>query len=155
RVLRVAGPDPVGHPPARAQGEQPALPRRAPPGGPGGRGPVVRGAVVTAAAPRPDLDGREQLARMVRDLYPDVAMDDLLGPVFGTAGVDWAVHIPKLVYFWAWQLLGDRSYGARNPLRAHEPVHARTPFTPEMYERWLQLFTATVDEGFAGPHAET
>jgi len=115
----------------------------------------VRGAVVTAAAPRPDLDRREHIARMVRDFYRDVAMDDLLGPVFETAGVDWSVHIPKLVDFWAWQLLGDRSYGARNPLRAHEPVHARTPFTPEMYERWLQLFTATVDEGFAGPHAET
>ncbi|HLT69738.1 MAG TPA: group III truncated hemoglobin [Acidimicrobiales bacterium] len=110
---------------------------------------------MTAAAPRPDLDRREHIARMVRDFYRDVAMDDLLGPVFETAGVDWSVHIPKLVDFWAWQLLGDRSYGARNPLRAHEPVHARTPFTPEMYERWLQLFTATVDEGFAGPHAET
>lgn len=102
---------------------------------------------------RPDLDSRARIEAMVRDFYRQVAMDDLLGPVFADARVDWSVHIPKLVDFWAWQLLGEPAY-ARNPLRAHEPVHERTPFRPEMYERWLDLFTATVDAGFAGPVAD-
>ena len=53
--------------------------------------------------------------------------DDMLGPVFEAADVDWTVHIAKLIDFWAWQLLGDPGYEG-NPLRAHEPVHARTPF---------------------------
>jgi hemoglobin len=104
-------------------------------------------------AARPDLDSRERIADMVRDFYRHVAMDDLLGPVFAGAHVDWSAHIPKLVDFWAWQLLGTRGYEG-NPLRAHEPVHARNPFGPELYERWLDLFEATVDAGYAGPVAE-
>jgi hemoglobin len=100
-----------------------------------------------------DLDCREAIAVLVRDFYRQVAMDDLLGPVFAAAHVDWSVHVPKLVDFWAKQLLGEPGYEG-NPLRAHESVHAQRPFTPDLYERWLELFTDTVDERFAGPSAE-
>jgi hemoglobin len=108
---------------------------------------------MTAIDHRPDLDSRERIAELVRDFYRQVSMDDLLGPVFAGERVDWSVHIPMLVDFWAWQLLGERGY-QRNPLRAHEPVHARTPFGPELYERWLDLFVSTVDASYAGPVAE-
>jgi hemoglobin len=73
--------------------------------------------------------------------------------VFARAGVDWSVHLPKLVDFWAWQLLGEPRY-ERNPLRAHERVHAHDPFHPALYERWLELFDATVDDDFGGPLAD-
>jgi hemoglobin len=85
--------------------------------------------------------------------YRAAAMDDLLGPIFHAAHVDWSVHIPKLVEFWAWQLFGERGYRG-NPLRAHEPAHARTPFRAEHYERWLGLFIETVDAHFEGRVAE-
>ncbi|MGH8979059.1 MAG: group III truncated hemoglobin [Acidimicrobiia bacterium] len=101
----------------------------------------------------PDLDNRDRITQFVRDFYRQVAMDDLLGPVFARAHVDWAAHIPKLVDFWSWQLLGEPRY-ERNPLRAHEPVHARDPFGPELYERWLELFDGTVDDGYCGPIAD-
>jgi hemoglobin len=102
---------------------------------------------------RPDLDRREHVVELVRAFYREVAMDDLLGPVFAGVPVDWPEHIPKLVEFWCWQLFGDRGYDG-NPLRAHESVHARHPFRSEHYERWLELFDAAVDERFAGPTAE-
>ena len=101
----------------------------------------------------PDLDTRERVAFFVRDFYRQVAMDDLLGPVFAGAHVDWSAHIPKLTDFWAKQLFGEPGYDG-NPLRAHEPVYARNPFGPDLYERWLDLFTSTVDDHFAGPLAE-
>jgi hypothetical protein len=41
-----------------------------------------------------------------------------------------------------------------NQLRAHEPIHARTPFSDIHFKRWLELFTTTVDEHFIGPTAE-
>jgi hemoglobin len=90
---------------------------------------------------------------LVRSFYRDVATDDLLGPVFEAAGVDWPAHIDKLRAFWAWQLLGEPGYEG-NPLRAHEPVHAREPFQPEHYERWLTMFTEAIDDHLTGPLAD-
>jgi hemoglobin len=102
---------------------------------------------------RHDIATRADLECLMRDFYRDVAMDDLLGGIFAAAGVDWSAHLPTMVDFWAWQLFGERGY-QRNPLRAHEPAHARTPFTAEHYERWLELFETTVDESFEGPTAD-
>ena len=104
-------------------------------------------------SPLPDIGGRAHVERFVRDFYRQAAMDDVLGPVFAAAGMDWNGHIETLVEFWSWQLFGVRGYEG-NPLRAHEPVHARTPFTPEHYERWLELFEGTIDTLFTGPVAE-
>ena len=100
-----------------------------------------------------DLDSRERIADLVRDFYRDVAMDDLLGPIFAAAHDDWPTHLATLTDFWAKQLLAEPGYDG-NPLRAHAPVHARTPFGHAHYQRWLELFTATVDEQFTGPYAE-
>ena len=107
----------------------------------------------TPTAPLPDLDSRARITEFVRDFYRQVAMDDVLGPVFAAAHVDWSAHIPRLTDFWAKQLLGEPGYDG-NPLRAHEPIHARTPLTTAHYERWLDLFCTTVDDGYAGPHAD-
>lgn len=103
--------------------------------------------------PRPDLDTRDRIEHFVRDFYRAVAQDDLLGPIFAGMHVNWPAHIDKLVDFWSWQLLGERGYEG-NPLRAHEPVDRRFPFRTEHFERWLSLFDETVDERYAGPHAD-
>ena len=72
-----------------------------------------------------------------------------LGPVFEAARVNWNAHIATLIDFWAWQLLGEPGYDG-HPLRAHEPIHARTPFAHSFYERWVDLFCGTVDASFQG-----
>jgi hemoglobin len=104
-------------------------------------------------ADRADLADRTDIELLVRSFYRYAAMDELLGPVFSAAHIDWPSHIDTLTKFWAWQLLGERGY-VGNPLRAHEPIHARTPFSDAHFERWLDLFTGTVDEHFVGPTAE-
>jgi hemoglobin len=114
-----------------------------------------RSAVViqTFHVPPSDIRDRADVDRFVREFYRDAAMDDLLGPVFVSARTHWGEHNATLVDFWSWQLLGERGYVGR-PIRAHEPAHARTPFTTAHFERWLHLFVGTIDSLFAGPVAE-
>jgi hemoglobin len=100
----------------------------------------------------PDITGRDDIDRLVREFYRAAAMDDLLGSVFEAARVDWNAHIATLIDFWSWQLLGEPGYDGQ-PLRAHEPVNARTPLSHTHYERWVELFCETVDVAFAGPRA--
>ncbi|HQV59072.1 MAG TPA: group III truncated hemoglobin, partial [Ilumatobacteraceae bacterium] len=87
------------------------------------------------------------------DFYRQAAMDDVLGPIFEATITDWNHHIAKLTDFWAWQLFGVRGYEG-NPLIAHRPVHEQMPFRAEHYQRWLELFTETVDLDYVGPVAE-
>ena len=103
--------------------------------------------------PERDLCDGTDVAHLARSFYRRAAADDVLGPVFTAAGVDWPAHIAKLVDFWSWQLLGVRGYEG-NPLRAHEPLQAAIPFGDEHYRRWLEIFEDTVDELFLGPTAE-
>jgi hemoglobin len=109
------------------------------------------------SSPRPmpagDLLDAHDVAEMVRRFYRDVAQDDLLGPMFNeVARVDWAEHLPKLTAFWCRVLFGTEGYSG-NPFQAHALVNAQHPFTAAHFERWLQLFTTTVDEGWFGPNA--
>ncbi len=103
--------------------------------------------------PESDIADRDDVEHFVRDFYRQAAMDDVLGPVFAATEMNWNAHIETLVDFWSWQLFGQRGY-VGNPLRAHEPANARTPFGAEHYARWLELFEGTVDNLFAGPVAD-
>lgn len=104
-------------------------------------------------APIADLDSAVEIAEMVRRFYADVAQDDVLGPMFNeVARVDWSEHLPKLSAFWCRALLGQPGYEG-NPFRAHLLVHARRPFSPAHFERWLSLFHETLELGWTGPNA--
>ena len=104
--------------------------------------------------PTRDLDTPDEIAEMVRRFYADVAQDDLLGPIFNdVAQVDWSEHLPKLTAFWCRALLGLPGYQG-NPFRAHALVHARQAFTAADFERWLSLFTETLELGWRGPLAD-
>ena len=103
--------------------------------------------------PTRDLSTPREIAEMVRRFYQDVAQDDLLGPMFNdVAKVDWGEHLDKLTSFWCRALLDLDGYDG-NPFRAHAAIHEREPFTPEHFERWLQLFHDTVELGWVGPNA--
>ena len=108
---------------------------------------------MTSAVGR-DLDRRSEVHDLVVDFYREVALDDLLGPVFvDVAEVDWADHIPKLIDFWCRVLLGEPSYDG-TILAPHLAVHDVEPFRPELFDRWYLLFVETVDAGWAGPYAD-
>jgi len=121
------------------------------PRGPDGGDPACWAHLVDGE--RLDLATRAEVELLVRTFYRAAAMDDRLGPIFEAASVDWPGHIETVTTFWMDQLFGTQQYHG-NPLRAHEPVARRIPFRAEHFERWLALFTETVDELFEGPVAD-
>lgn len=104
--------------------------------------------------PPTDLETPEAIETMVRTFYADVAVDELLGPMFNdVAQVDWSEHLPKLAAFWRRALLSRPGYEG-NPYRAHQLIHAKRPLTPAHFVRWLELFHDVVDAKWRGPRAE-
>lgn len=102
---------------------------------------------------RPDIEGREQIEQLVDRFYEKVRADDLLGPIFtDIAKVDWSSHLPRLYAFWQTVLFGEGGFRG-NPLGIHFKLLAETPMDWPRFQRWLDLFQATVDELFAGEHA--
>jgi hemoglobin len=101
-----------------------------------------------------DLDTRAQIHDLVIRFYREIALDDILAPVFTEiAEVDWSVHIPKLIDYWSRVLLGQPGYDGYI-LGPHQYVNTIAPFELRMFDRWYQLFVDAVDDGWAGPMAE-
>jgi hemoglobin len=106
------------------------------------------------AKPLPDLTGRADIERLVNAFYGKVQGDDLLGFIFtDIAKTDWITHLPKMYAFWESMIFRTGNY-VGNPLAAHARLTAFTTMGREQFQRWLALFTTTVDELFAGEKAE-
>ena len=97
-----------------------------------------------------DIATTADVALLVDRFYGKVRVDALLGPIFNdVAQVDWPAHMATLYSFWETMLLGTGTYHG-----APYPKHAVLPVEKAHFDRWLELFLATVDENFSGPKAE-
>lgn len=84
-----------------------------------------------------------QLERLIPHFYGLVRADPLLGPVFDDAVGNWPAHLETLISFWSSVMLASGRYKG-NPMAAHMQHAAR--ITPEMFERWLMLWTRATAE---------
>jgi hemoglobin len=92
----------------------------------------------------------DDVKMLVNGFYDKVRADDLLGPVFNERIQDrWPQHLEKMYAFWQTTLLGQHTYSGR-PF----PPHATLPVGHQHFERWIALFTQTVDELFTGDKAD-
>lgn len=94
-----------------------------------------------------DITDREDIVLLVDSFYEKVKADELLAPKF--QHLDWPKHLPTMHNFWSSMLLGDQSYQG-NPFQKHIAFSINS----DHFDRWLKLFTQTVDEHFAGTKAE-
>lgn len=102
---------------------------------------------------RGDLLGRREIELLIDRFYEAVRRDPGLGPVFDDiAKVNWAEHLPRLCDFWETVLFRTGSYKG-NPLAVHRHLVGRTPMDRSLFDRWLELFTGTVDDLFRGENA--
>lgn len=103
---------------------------------------------------RPDLSTPTAVHDLVIAFYREIVFDELLEPFFGeVAEVAWDEHIPNLIDYWCRILFGTRGYrGAVT--RAHRDLHALRAVEAVHCDRWYQLWVASIDERWAGPHAD-
>ncbi|MFD2569475.1 group III truncated hemoglobin [Spirosoma soli] len=100
------------------------------------------------------LDSPEAIRFLVNSFYDKVRVDPLIGPVFtDVAQVDWSSHLPKMYAFWETIILGNNTYNG-HPFRPHLLVNQKHTLRTEHFERWLQLFYATLAENFTGETAD-
>ncbi len=101
-----------------------------------------------------DLDTEGEIVEMVTRQYVDVGQDDLLQPYFdfGPGFIDWQAHIRNVADYWCHVLLYAPGYEI-DVIESHRHLHDSAPFTPELFDRWLQVFHDTVDGGWSGPKA--
>ncbi len=103
---------------------------------------------------RHDIDTRADCERLVRAFYGRALIDPIIGFLFtDVAQIDLEAHVPRITNFWDTILLGSRSYGG-GAFRPHVELHFKVPLTRGHFDRWLYLWTMTVDELFAGERAE-
>ncbi|MBM7505155.1 group III truncated hemoglobin [Agromyces aurantiacus] len=101
-----------------------------------------------------DLMNGDDVERLVVAFYETAFRDPRIGPIFtDVAHMDLAAHLPIMCDFWETVLFRTGAY-RRNALQVHVALNARHRLTDEDFSRWLELWTATVDDRFAGPVAE-
>ena len=101
-----------------------------------------------------DIATRDDCERLVRAFYPRAMADPVIGYLFtDVAKLDLEAHVPVVTDFWETVLLGGTAYRG-GTFRPHAALHQRAGLRAGHFAKWVQLWTATVDELFAGPTAE-
>ena len=104
-----------------------------------------------------DIASREDIDALMLRFYGRAMSDPLIGPLFtDVAQLDLEHHLPVIGDFWESTLFGSGVYSRhrRNPLLVHAELDRKARLEPQHFRRWLELFTASVDESFAGVRAE-
>ena len=105
---------------------------------------------MTSVARKPDLDSREHIEAFVDRFYASLLQDERLAPIFlEVAAVDLAIHLPHIKDYWCKLLLGEQGY-RRHTMNIHRQLHGKQALVAADFQRWLELFNATLDTGFAG-----
>lgn len=102
-----------------------------------------------------DIENREDLLLLLQAFYTKALNDDTIGHFFtDVVHLDLQVHIPVIADFWETILLNGRSYTG-NAILPHLHINKLSPMEDKHFNRWLQLYSQTIDTLFQGQTAET
>jgi hemoglobin len=97
-----------------------------------------------------DISNIEDIKLLVNTFYEKVQNDDLIGPIFNEKMIGrWPEHLEKMYRFWQTLLLEEHTYSG-SPF----PPHKQLPVNQSHFDRWMEIFTETVDSLFFGKLAE-
>lgn len=90
-----------------------------------------------------DIENRDDIVILVDAFYSEVLKDEKLMPFF--RHLNFEEHLPKMVHFWSFVLLDEPGYTTDVTAK-----HINMPLQKEHFDRWLELFTQTVNQRFRG-----
>lgn len=100
-----------------------------------------------------DVTDRAGLETMLAHFYEKALADEVIGFFFTqVVPLNMETHLPLITDFWESVVLGTRGYG-KNVMQVHQHIHDLSVIKKEHLDRWVQLFTQTIDEHFEGPNA--
>jgi hemoglobin len=101
-----------------------------------------------------DIENRKDIEILIDSFYEKVRRDEAIGYIFNdVAKVNWEHHTPIICDFWENILFQTNVYKG-NPIPTHIRLHSMTPLTKSHFDRWVRLFTDTVNDYFEGEKAE-
>jgi hemoglobin len=101
-----------------------------------------------------DICDLADIEKVLVHFYDAAIKDDTIGFFFTeVVPLDMQQHIPVIAQFWHSVLFGSSGY--RNDVMAmHRVIHNKAAIEKRHLDRWVQLFTGTIDAHFAGDNAE-
>jgi hemoglobin len=100
-----------------------------------------------------DIQARTDLEIVLSAFYKQVFADAVIGPFFTeVVPIKLETHLPVITDFWEAVVLGTHSY-RKNVMELHRHIHEKAALEKKHFDRWLQLFTQTIDAHFEGPNA--
>lgn len=96
-----------------------------------------------------DITTMDDVKLLVNSFYDKIQIDGMLGGIFHGHIKDWPTHLEKMYRFWQTLLLDEITYMSNS----FEP-HKNFPIDQKHFDRWMELWKATIDEHFEGEKAE-
>ncbi len=100
-----------------------------------------------------DIENRADLERLLDVFYNKVFKDDLISHFFTeVVPLNLETHIPVIADFWESVLLDGRGY-RKNVMEIHLSISEKSKIDKEHLDRWVKIFSETVDDLFEGTKA--
>ncbi|HZH96971.1 MAG TPA: group III truncated hemoglobin [Flavisolibacter sp.] len=100
-----------------------------------------------------DISTRGDIEKVLSAFYQQAFTDALIGKFFTeVVPLHLPSHLPLIADFWESVLFGTQGY-RKNVMAVHQHIHSLAQIRKEHLDRWVALFTKTVDDLFTGDKA--
>jgi hemoglobin len=97
-----------------------------------------------------DIESRSDIDTVLVSFYQKAFTDNLIGRFFTeVVPLNLTTHLPVITDFWEAVIFNTHSY-RKNVMEIHQHIHQLSSIKKQHLDRWVQIFTITIDEHFAG-----
>jgi hemoglobin len=101
-----------------------------------------------------DIETREELEAFLKAFYEKAFADELIGRFFTeVVPLDLKTHIPVIASFWESVAFNKPRY-LKNVMEVHRHIHQLSKIQKQHLDRWVEIFTETLEERFEGTKTE-